>query len=207
VGETAEAIMGVATRLFAERGYEGTSVRAICEGADTNVNAISYHFGGKLALYTAVLDRMGGERLASAERILGRPPKDAADFEARLFLYAEESLAANLAAPELLIIAFNEWQQGFRHCDGKVTRETLMKENELLVGFLNSARRKRLLRKGVDPAIVAGALLERIHNQVRYADAIDSIFGTSVKDPKYLRHWTEQTIDLLLYGAARTPEE
>jgi len=44
-----------AGELFAERGLDGASVRAIAEKAGANVAAISYHFGSKENLYTEVL--------------------------------------------------------------------------------------------------------------------------------------------------------
>ena len=44
-----------AERLFADRGYEETSVRAIVAKARVNQAAINYHFGGKDGLYREVL--------------------------------------------------------------------------------------------------------------------------------------------------------
>jgi AcrR family transcriptional regulator len=52
---TRERIMKAAERLFAERGYEGTSVRAIVAKARVNQAAINYHFAGKEGLYREVL--------------------------------------------------------------------------------------------------------------------------------------------------------
>lgn len=48
-------ILLAAKRLFAEYGYEGTSVRQICEAASANVALVSYHFGGKEQLFHALL--------------------------------------------------------------------------------------------------------------------------------------------------------
>ncbi|TPV94049.1 MAG: TetR/AcrR family transcriptional regulator [Myxococcales bacterium FL481] len=206
VNETAKLIRKAATQLFAERGYAGTSVRAICQAAGTNVNGVSYHFGGKQALYEDIISRSGDDRLASAQRLLGLPPGDAADLESRLLLFAEETLAAHLRDPEPLIILYAETQQRFRNCDPKVLKN-LSKHNEVLLAFLASARRRSLLRKGVDIDIVAGTLLERLNNQVHHADFIESVYGTSIKEPKYRRHWSRQTIDLLLHGAVRVPSE
>jgi actin-related protein len=42
-------------RLFADRGYEETSIRAIVTKARVNQAAINYHFGGKDGLYREVL--------------------------------------------------------------------------------------------------------------------------------------------------------
>ena len=52
---TRERIMKAAERLFAERGYDGTSVRAIVARARVNQAAINYHFDGKDGLYREVL--------------------------------------------------------------------------------------------------------------------------------------------------------
>jgi TetR/AcrR family transcriptional regulator, regulator of cefoperazone and chloramphenicol sensitivity len=52
---TRERIMKAAERLFAERGYEATSIRAIVAKARVNQAAINYHFAGKDGLYREVL--------------------------------------------------------------------------------------------------------------------------------------------------------
>src|SRR6516165_559231 len=52
---TRECILKAAERLFADRGYEETSIRAIVAKARVNQAAINYHFGGKDGLYREVL--------------------------------------------------------------------------------------------------------------------------------------------------------
>jgi AcrR family transcriptional regulator len=52
---TRDRIMKAAERLFAERGYDGTSIRAIVARAHVNQAAINYHFEGKDGLYREVL--------------------------------------------------------------------------------------------------------------------------------------------------------
>jgi AcrR family transcriptional regulator len=47
--------MRAAERLFAESGYDGTSIRAIVAKAKVNQAAINYHFDGKDGLYREVL--------------------------------------------------------------------------------------------------------------------------------------------------------
>jgi len=42
-----------ALRLFAEKGFEATSTREICEAAQANISAIRYYFGDKAGLYRA----------------------------------------------------------------------------------------------------------------------------------------------------------
>ena len=52
---TRRALLDHATNVFAERGFEGASVREITRRAETNQAAINYHFGGKGSLYREVL--------------------------------------------------------------------------------------------------------------------------------------------------------
>ena len=52
---TRERILKAAERLFADRGYDGTSIRAIVSKARVNQAAINYHFEGKDGLYREVL--------------------------------------------------------------------------------------------------------------------------------------------------------
>src|SRR5262245_43015880 len=52
---TREALMTAGSEMFAAHGYDGTSVEAIADRAGVNKAMISYHFGGKRALHTAIL--------------------------------------------------------------------------------------------------------------------------------------------------------
>ena len=54
---TREKLLEVAGPIFANRGYQATTIRTICKGAGANVAAINYHFGDKLGLYTEVLEQ------------------------------------------------------------------------------------------------------------------------------------------------------
>jgi AcrR family transcriptional regulator len=48
---TKEKIMEVAEQLFAEKGYDATSVREIVKAADINISMISYYFSSKRGLF------------------------------------------------------------------------------------------------------------------------------------------------------------
>ena len=49
--ETHQQILDTACRLFAEKGYKGTTVALICQEAQANIAAVNYHFGSKENLY------------------------------------------------------------------------------------------------------------------------------------------------------------
>jgi AcrR family transcriptional regulator len=48
-------LIDVATSLFAEHGYEGTSIEAVLAAAGVSRGALYHHFAGKEALFTAVV--------------------------------------------------------------------------------------------------------------------------------------------------------
>lgn len=52
---TRSRLLTEAMRLFAERGYEGVSTRALAEAAASNVALITFHFGSKRGLYEATI--------------------------------------------------------------------------------------------------------------------------------------------------------
>ncbi len=76
-GSTRLRLLDAAERLFAERGFEGTSVRDLTAEADCNLASVNYHFGGKEQLYREVFKRSMTElrkrRLAAIERVMAEP--------------------------------------------------------------------------------------------------------------------------------------
>jgi AcrR family transcriptional regulator len=78
---TRERIMKAAERLFAESGYDGTSIRAIVTKAKVNQAAINYHFDGKDGLYREVLRNafrgLTENQLSHAEELKSMSPAEA----------------------------------------------------------------------------------------------------------------------------------
>ena len=54
---TSERILDAAEALFADHGFDATSLRAITHAADVNLAAVHYHFGSKVGLFEAVVHR------------------------------------------------------------------------------------------------------------------------------------------------------
>ena len=75
---TSERLLDAAEALFAERGIDAVSVRAVNAAAGANVAAVHYHFGSKDALVEAVLrrrmDALSGRRLAMLDALPTEQP-------------------------------------------------------------------------------------------------------------------------------------
>ena len=79
-------LIDVATRLFAERGYDGTSIEAVLTESGVSRGSLYHHFRGKDALFWAVLEGVAarvGQQMMDAE-------KDAPDPVAALRIWCRE---------------------------------------------------------------------------------------------------------------------
>jgi AcrR family transcriptional regulator len=56
---TRERLIAVATRLFASRGYEATSIEAVLHEVGVSRGSLYHHFASKEALFEAVLEDVG----------------------------------------------------------------------------------------------------------------------------------------------------
>src|SRR3954452_23588526 len=52
---TRDRLLDAAERLFAEHGYQATTMRGLTAEADANIASVNYHFGCKQSLLEAVV--------------------------------------------------------------------------------------------------------------------------------------------------------
>jgi AcrR family transcriptional regulator len=69
--ERREQLLEIGRRLFAERGFEGTSIEEIAAQAGVSKPVVYEHFGGKEGLYAVVVDREVERLLTMATTLLG----------------------------------------------------------------------------------------------------------------------------------------
>src|SRR5437763_7281448 len=101
-GEVARQIARVAARLFAERGYDATSVREIVEAAGVTKPTLYYHFGSKEGLAQALFTVPMARLVAAWRAILDGPGDPAAKLEA----VAEAHFAFGREDPDRARFAF-----------------------------------------------------------------------------------------------------
>ena len=99
-------IIGEAVRVFAECGYEGTSVATIADNAGLSKQNLMYYFPTKQALYQRVLDDVLDEWLARMES-LADPEQDPRDvlrayIQAKLRFSREHPYASRVYAMEVI---------------------------------------------------------------------------------------------------------
>jgi AcrR family transcriptional regulator len=83
IGGVRDRLLDSAEQLFAERGFDGTSIRDLASAAKCNIASVNYYFGGKEKLYVEIWRRhlhlMMEARIASIDKVLseseGRPAR------------------------------------------------------------------------------------------------------------------------------------
>lgn len=81
-------ILEAATALFAQKGFDGTSIREICKAAEVNICMISYYWGGKQELYQGIIDNLIEKQIEYSKSFLdlNKNPYDMTKNECREFL-------------------------------------------------------------------------------------------------------------------------
>ena len=101
--DTKERILDAAEHLFAERGVDGASLRAVTREAHVNLAAVHYHFGSKEGLLEAVVARRIGP--INQDRLKGLEELEAAAQGAPIPV---EDLLRVFLAPPLRLVATEE---------------------------------------------------------------------------------------------------
>ncbi len=108
---TRERILDAAEELFAQKGFEGVSVRQIMRGADADVSLAYYHFKSKKDLFDQVMLRrveyLNEIRLSALEAVEQRHPDDAPTVEEIIDAFTHPLL-------DMLATEHEEWKYYFR---------------------------------------------------------------------------------------------
>ena len=196
--KTRERILDAATALFAEKGFDGTSTKEICDRAGVNIAAIHYHFTSKERLYSEIIEGFGDITLKSMQRIL-HPPTTTEELRIRLELFLNDAIDSMLSMPELCRIVQAEMELLHERSE-PVFRKTFLKRFETLVSFLSIAKKRRLLAMRVDPRLAARSLFSQLCHQTRTDAVYQKYYGQSLTQPRYRSLWVQQTLTIFLEG-------
>ncbi len=190
-----ERLMEAAARLFSEKDVGGVSVREICAAAGTGINMVHHYFGSKDGLLEEIIAQFDVSAYETPLRLLQTPARSVDDLSVRLELVFTTTLEATARQRDVLLISL------------KVQRDmaTLVAFQDAFVTFMQHAIDDGLVRPALDPEMVSGVMLDRIINQVAYADWIREIKGLDIiGDEVYRQRWCRANVDLLLHGVLTT---
>jgi len=181
-GEATRAqLIAIATRLFASRGYEDTSIEAVLHEAGVSRGSLYHHFAGKEALFEAVLDdvetRVGRQTIAAAVGADGPAAALRAAFLAWIKLAGDQVVQRILLIDAPAVLGWERWRaMEERHALGAIraTLQAIADEGNLrpeLVGTLAHV----LLASVNEIALVVARSDDPAAAMKEGADAIDEL--------------------------------
>lgn len=184
-------LLEAATKLIADKGLAGASVRDICAEAGVGRNMIHHYFGSKDGLFQAILDNFSSEGFAPAIRTIAAPAATAEEFRIKTELFIAETLEALVTHSRV-----------FRIITREQTHYLPLKEyRATLLNYLDAAQQSGFLRASVQLDMLPGVILDRLGNQVIYALSLgDGTHQNVILDSDYRRDWLKANSDILIFG-------
>lgn len=202
--DTKQKLMKAARELFAHHGFDGTSVKDICEAAGVNVSLVSYHFAGKDGLYRAVLEEFGSSRVPSLIAVL-QTPKSLEEMRLRLEMFLNEVALVHTEQPELSRIVHRECSRSSDVAQSifhKIFHQTFTE----LLRFITESVNGGLLRHDLDPMLTATNLIGVMVHMSMTDSIREHFFQKSLHDPVFRKHAVEHCVRLFIDGARRVEE-
>jgi TetR/AcrR family transcriptional regulator len=177
------ALLAVATPLFAEKGFNGVSVREIAGFAGVNVSMISYYFGGKEGLYGAVLT----EQFAVLRRVAEIAQMDTDPLN-KFELYVRATVARYRRNPFLLRFYTSELTNP-TPCFTTIVKPAIQGVVKILQEFFTDGLSHHQFREGLDPTDTALALAGMINFYFLLEPATGELVDHSPeRDEQLIRH-------------------
>jgi AcrR family transcriptional regulator len=191
---TRTALLDAAERLFAERGYDATSLQAVGQAAGVSRGTAGYFFGSKDGLYRAVFDRAFArlqERLETtyAQALECGSPNEAID----------EVVAAYLDFPhDFVRLVEREALQGAKALEALEPRLTQIHTTlERLTAIIEAHFRP------VPPAFLLLSIVALTWFPVAHADSTLRALGLDPRDEAFLGDYRRFLTELLVAGLER----
>ncbi|MEX0729550.1 MAG: TetR/AcrR family transcriptional regulator [Aquisalimonadaceae bacterium] len=153
--EAARRILLAARILFAQRGYEGVSIRDVAERAKASKANVFHHFVNKLGLYRAVLDdsSTGFHQVRNELRDSDSPIHD------RLETFARNNLRTMLDDPHSVDLFLRLMMGNTDNTQRTMAEETVLKGLRGLIDSFEAMRRDGCLARDTDPTVLALTIL------------------------------------------------
>lgn len=196
--DTRDALLRAAKRVFAQKGYEGATVKDLADEAHVNVSLVSYHFGGKEGLYRTCLEGFGLERVEAAERVLNAP-KSKDDLELRLRLFGDDFLAIHLRDPDTCRM-IHRGMETLDPISSEAVKGVFYRIFEALLNFVDSAKKNGLLKADIDIEIATGLLFGSLMHMIRSQPIARLLGKRTYDDPAYRARLIEQWVETFTRG-------
>lgn len=159
-----EELLQAALELFAEHGFDGTSVRMIAEKAGMNIAMISYYFGSKeKMLYELIHRKTSLTRTHLDDLTTNRQMNDWEKIQSLIDRYTER---ITVTGGQFHKIMMRELSIGARKEITDLIQERITYNKEAVRGIIGSGVRKKIFRKDIDFAMMMCTMIGTITQSI-----------------------------------------
>lgn len=185
-GDCRNKLISTATRLFAERGLNGVSIRELSKAAGVSISMISYYFGGKEGLYSSVLQEQfsGFEYIEEIKRIDAGPLK-------KLEEYIRWTIVRHRNNPYLLRFYTSELTNPTRYFSS-IVQPAIGKVIQILINILEEGISNTNFRNDLNPVDTVLAMAGMVNYYFLSTLATkDFISHSPERDEELIRHYMD----------------
>lgn len=149
-------IMETAEKLFADHGFDGTSVRDIAQAANVNLAMISYYFGSKEKLLAALFEHRITAMRLQMEHLLEDDTLDPLQKVNRLIDHYAEKMFSSTCFHKIMI----REQMALKDSEISDTILKAKRHNHELIGqILSQGQKTGVIKKDVDIPLMMATLV------------------------------------------------
>lgn len=204
-----KALLDAAEGLFAEKGYENTSLREVGEAAGLSRGTPAYFFGSKEGLYRAVLDRVlrdAGALIEGANANFLDPSVEERPKS------PEEGLAATLgpyidflaSRPSYMGLAEREALGRARDAPDRPGDEGRFPPVISMLGGAGVGNLAEAMGRGAfrpnEPKHLAASIIALCSYPFMLGGGLVRTLGIEPDDPAFVEEWKRHVVDLLVHG-------
>lgn len=188
-----------ATKLFAHKGFDATTIKDIVDESALNVSLVSYHFGGKDGLYRACLEGFARDKLLLAKQILKTSPKNIDEVRVRLEMYARAVFDSHIEQPDLLKIMHRDLEMK-NPIVMKIFEETFLKSVQLLIDFFKSAQKTEIIRKDIPALQLTSFFYGSVLHLCQKCELGEQFFGFSIQNETQKKELIDNLMNFFMAG-------
>lgn len=196
---TRSSVLEAGRRLFARRGYDGASIRAITREAGVNLGAVTYHFGSKQALYEAVLQRVLSPMGARMEEAAATR-EDPLDRVGAVIRAAFDHLEENPDMPQLML---QEMAAGKEPPAPVLALLAVVRS--VLADAIRAGQAQGAVRPGIPELMAVSSVIQPVHLTL-VRRWLESVLGIDMSRPEAREKVVEHAVEFV-HAALRKTEE
>lgn len=198
---TKQSIIKSASKLFATKGYEGTSIRELAEASGVNVASINYYFGSKQGLFEEMVKDFADNKVSSITPLL-EGPKSQEEFRIRLSMFMKQFIHLATSDREHFRM-INKNLDTFFQLSPEGFEKTFFKIHEKFHEFVAFAQKHGVLRDDLDSEMITQILFGNLIEFVRAGDIRTCFAKGNIDDPEYCELYIQTLIDSYLNGVGK----